>query len=57
MIITTKKGSGKLSINYNSSLQLEQVAYLPKVQSEFGVGGFPDGTLYSIGKRKLGTSF
>lgn len=57
MIITTKKGSGKLSINYNSSLQLEQVAYLPKVQSEFGVGGFPDGTLYPLENVNWGPRF
>lgn len=57
MIITTKKGSGKLSITYNSSLQMEQVAYLPKIQSEFGVGGFPDGTLYPLENVNWGPRF
>jgi TonB-linked SusC/RagA family outer membrane protein len=57
MIITTKKGSGKLSINYSSSLQMEQVAYLPEIQSEFGVGGFPDGTLYPLENVNWGPRF
>ena len=57
MIITTKKGSGKLSINYTTSLQMEQVAYLPKIQSEFGVGGFPDGTLYPLENVNWGPRF
>ena len=48
LVVTTKKGKGKLSISYNSSLQMENVAYLPEIQSEFGVGGFPDGTLYPL---------
>jgi TonB-linked SusC/RagA family outer membrane protein len=48
LVVTTKKGSGKLSITYNNSLQMESVAYLPEIQSEFGVGGFPDGTLYPL---------
>ncbi|WP_348799404.1 SusC/RagA family TonB-linked outer membrane protein [Flavobacterium adhaerens] len=48
MVITTKKGNGKLTITYNSSLQMESVAYLPEIQTEFGVGGFPDGTLYPL---------
>ncbi|UFH46738.1 SusC/RagA family TonB-linked outer membrane protein [Flavobacterium galactosidilyticum] len=48
LVITTKKGSGKLSITYNNSVQLETVSYLPQIQDEFGVGGFPDGTLYPL---------
>jgi TonB-linked SusC/RagA family outer membrane protein len=48
LIVTTKKGVGKLSVTYNGSLQMESVAYLPEIQSEFGVGGFPDGTLYPL---------
>ncbi len=48
LVITTKKGTGKLSIAYNHSLQMESVAYLPKIQTEFGVGGFPDGTLFPL---------
>jgi TonB-linked SusC/RagA family outer membrane protein len=57
MVITTKKGSGKLSINYSSSLQMEQVAYLPEIQSEFGVGGFPDGTLLPLENVNFGPRF
>jgi len=48
LVITTKKGKGKLSINYTTTLQLESVAYLPELQEEFGAGGFPDGTLYPL---------
>ncbi|MFV0248650.1 MAG: SusC/RagA family TonB-linked outer membrane protein, partial [Tenacibaculum sp.] len=38
VVITTKKGKGKLSVNYSSTLQMEKVAYLPELQTEFGVG-------------------
>ena len=48
LVVTTKKGAGKLSATYNSSIQMENVAYLPEIQSEFGAGGFPDGTLYPL---------
>jgi len=48
LVVTTKKGGGKLSATYTSSLQMENVAYLPEIQSEFGAGGFPDGTLYPL---------
>jgi TonB-linked SusC/RagA family outer membrane protein len=48
LIITTKKGKGKLTVDYTSTLQLESVAYLPDVQDQFGAGGFPDGTLYPL---------
>ncbi|WP_326935471.1 SusC/RagA family TonB-linked outer membrane protein [Flavobacterium sp. PL11] len=48
LVVTTKKGSGKLTISYDTSVQIENVSYLPEIQSEFGVGGFPDGTLYPL---------
>ncbi|MFV0247439.1 MAG: SusC/RagA family TonB-linked outer membrane protein [Tenacibaculum sp.] len=48
ILITTKKGKGKLSVNYSSTFQMENVAYLPELQTEFGVGGFPDGTLLPL---------
>ncbi|ROI08145.1 SusC/RagA family TonB-linked outer membrane protein [Chryseobacterium sp. H3056] len=48
LIITTKKGRGKLSVTLNSAVELETVAYLPQLQDQFGVGGFPDGTSYPL---------
>ncbi|MDO6854812.1 SusC/RagA family TonB-linked outer membrane protein [Cellulophaga lytica] len=48
LVITTKKGKGKLKVTYDTSYQLESVAYLPELQDEFGAGGFPDGTLYPL---------
>jgi TonB-linked SusC/RagA family outer membrane protein len=48
LVITTKKGKGKLNLSYTSTLQVETVAYLPELQDEFGAGGFPDGTLYPL---------
>ncbi|NRT15047.1 TonB-linked SusC/RagA family outer membrane protein [Flavobacterium sp. 28A] len=57
MVITTKKGNGKLSITYNSSLQMESVAYLPEFQTEFGAGGFPDGTLLPLENVNWGPRF
>ena len=48
IIVTTKSGSGKLSVTYNTSFQQETAAYLPEFQEEFGAGGFPDGTLYPL---------
>ena len=57
MIITTKKGNGKLTVSYNSSVQIETVAYLPKIQNEFGVGGFPDGTLLPLENVNFGPRF
>jgi TonB-linked SusC/RagA family outer membrane protein len=38
LVITTKKGSGKPRINFSSTTNLENVAYLPKFQEEFGSG-------------------
>ena len=57
LVVTTKKGSGKLSITYNSSLQMETVSYLPKLQDQFGVGGFPDGTLLPLENVNWGPRF
>jgi TonB-linked SusC/RagA family outer membrane protein len=48
VLVTTKSGKGKLSVTYNGSFQAENAAYLPEFQTEFGVGGFPDGTLYPL---------
>lgn len=48
ILITTKKGKGKLSVTINSSYQMETVSYMPELQDEFGVGGFPDGTLWPL---------
>jgi len=48
LIITTKKGNGKLNVTFDTSTTMENLAYLPKLQDEFGAGGFPDGTLYPL---------
>lgn len=48
MVITTKKGRGRMNVNLSSSVEVESVAYMPQVQDQFGVGGFPDGTLYPL---------
>lgn len=48
LIITTKKGRGKLQVNLNSSVETENVSFMPKVQDQFGAGGFPDFTLYPL---------
>ncbi|GAB3718581.1 SusC/RagA family TonB-linked outer membrane protein [Spirosoma flavus] len=39
--ITTKsgKGSGKVSVNYDLNMQIDQVSYLPKFQNLYGGGG------------------
>ncbi|WP_228852351.1 SusC/RagA family TonB-linked outer membrane protein [Aegicerativicinus sediminis] len=57
VLITTKRGSGKLSITYDGAYQMETVAYLPEFQDEFGVGGFPDGTLYPLENVAWGPRF
>lgn len=52
LIITTKKGKkGGLDINASHNVQFQQVAFLPKFQTQFGAGGSgygisPDGTPY-----------
>ncbi|PST85002.1 SusC/RagA family TonB-linked outer membrane protein [Pedobacter yulinensis] len=39
LIITTKKGSkGRTSVNFSSTTSLESVAYMPKMQDQFGAG-------------------
>ncbi len=45
IIITTKKGSrGRPIIRYSNTVQVEEVAYLPKLQNDFGsFGGEPIG--------------
>ncbi|TLP75643.1 SusC/RagA family TonB-linked outer membrane protein [Maribacter sp. ACAM166] len=48
IVVTTKSGKGPLSVTYNTSYQMETVAYLPEFQEKFGAGGFPDGTLYPL---------
>ncbi len=48
MVITTKRGKGRMNVNLTSSVELESVAYMPEFQDQFGVGGFPDGTLYPL---------
>lgn len=57
IVITTKTGEGELSVGYFSSLQLENVAYLPEFQDEFGAGGFPDGTLWPLENVNWGPRF
>lgn len=41
LIVTTKKGlksNGKMSVNYSSTLTIEEVAYLPELQDRYGKG-------------------
>lgn len=57
LIITTKKGRGKLSVVVNSAVELETVSYLPQLQDQFGVGGFPDGTSYPLENVNWGPRF
>src|SRR5690606_29183212 len=57
VVITTKRGRGKLSVTYNTSLQFENVAYLPEFQDQFGAGGFPDGTLWPLENVNWGPRF
>ncbi len=39
--ITTKsgKGSGKISVNYDLNMQIDQISFLPKFQNSYGGGG------------------
>ncbi|MHC9088241.1 SusC/RagA family TonB-linked outer membrane protein [Tenacibaculum sp. IMCC1] len=48
VVITTKKGRDRMSIQLSSTLELSSVAYLPELQEEFGAGGFPDGNLLPL---------
>ena len=57
LVVTTKKGKGKLSVSFDSSMQIETVSYLPQIQDQFGVGGFPDGTLYPLENVNWGPRF
>lgn len=57
VVITTKRGQGKLNVTYNTSLQFENVAYLPEFQDQFGAGGFPDGTLWPLENVNWGPRF
>ena len=44
MVITTKKGKGKFSLNYSNTVSAESISYFPKFQSEYsGYGGEPAG--------------
>ena len=38
LVITTKRGGGKPQVNFTSTTNFEQVAYLPDFQEEFGSG-------------------
>lgn len=45
VIVTTKKGkSGRTDINVSHNVQLQQVAFFPKIQKKFGSGGSAYGT-------------
>ena len=45
VIVTTKKGkSGRTDINVSHNVQLQQVAFFPKIQKNFGSGGSAYGT-------------
>jgi len=57
LLVTTKKGKGKLSVEYNTSTQFDKVSYLPELQDQFGAGGFPDGTLYPLENVAWGPRF
>ncbi len=39
IIITTKKGTKKPSVNFSSTLQASRVSFFPKLQRQFGDGG------------------
>ncbi|WP_417358992.1 SusC/RagA family TonB-linked outer membrane protein [Galbibacter sp.] len=57
VMITTKKGEGKLSVSYNTSYTAESVSYMPELQDKFGVGGFPDGTLWPLENVNWGPAY
>ena len=57
IMITTKRGKGKLSVEYNTSFQAETVAYMPEFQDKYGVGGFPDGTLWPLENVNWGPAY
>lgn len=57
VLVTTKKGKGKLKVSYAGSFVNENAAYLPEFQDEFGPGGFPDGTLFPLENVNWGPRF
>lgn len=57
VIVTTKSGKGKTSITFTSSAQADQISFLPQLQDEFGVGGFPDGTIRPLENVAWGPRF
>ncbi|NDV44264.1 SusC/RagA family TonB-linked outer membrane protein [Flagellimonas sediminis] len=57
VIITTKSGTGKASITFTSTAQLDNISFLPELQDEFGVGGFPDGTIRPLENVAWGPRF
>ncbi len=57
VVVTTKKGNGKLKVTYNTSLEFSEVAFLPELQEEFGAGGFPDGTLLPLENVNWGPAY
>ncbi|WP_339917010.1 SusC/RagA family TonB-linked outer membrane protein [Yeosuana marina] len=57
VLVTTKLGKGPLKVSYFGNYQVDNVSYLPEVQEEFGVGGFPDGTLYPLENVAWGPRF
>ncbi len=48
VLIETKSGQKGLQIDFSSNYQMDEVSYMPQFQDEFGVGGFPDGTLWPL---------
>ncbi len=48
VIVTTKKGTGKLNVTFTTTAQEDEVTYLPELQNIFGTGGFPDGTVRAL---------
>ncbi|MFJ1389956.1 SusC/RagA family TonB-linked outer membrane protein [Capnocytophaga canimorsus] len=57
LIITTKKGRSKLNVTLNSTLEMEEVSYMPQFQDQFGSGGFPDGTKVGLENVAWGPRF
>ncbi|WP_298780007.1 SusC/RagA family TonB-linked outer membrane protein [uncultured Polaribacter sp.] len=53
--VTTKSGEGKLAASYSHASEILTVAYLPKLQEEFGVG--VDGELVPLGNVNFGPRF
>jgi len=51
VIVTTKKGTSneKMSVSLNSSVDFEEIAFLPKMQDQFGQGWFGEYIKYENG--------